>query len=128
MVVYLAEVEGGCVAGAGRRSPCNGSLGDASASVGTVSVVVKWMVRWAVSAEVNALQVVSVANTAVKLSPTGKLNAGMSDRAVIVRRAIEVPVATAEVPKSLSPPIPPVATVSSIRARASSDKRKIVKV
>ena len=57
MVVYPAEVEGGCVVGGGRRrpmwfqrpvsAPCNESLGDASASVergngeATISVVVE---------------------------------------------------------------------------------------
>ena len=95
----------------------------------TVTAVVKRMVRWAVSAEVVALHVVSVANTAVQLSPTGKLNAGMLagmlDGAVIVERAVEVLVTTADVLKSSSPPIPPVAPVapvSSIRAKASSEK------
>ena len=89
---------------------------------------------WAVE-ELDALEVVtgvpeivSVANTSVGLSATGKLNAGMLDRAVIVGRTVEVPVATAVVPNPSSPPIPPVAPVSSIRARALSDKWKVVNV
>lgn len=52
----------------------------------TATVVVKSMVRRAVSVELDALEVaagasevVSVANTSVNLSPTGKLNAGISD-------------------------------------------------
>ena len=76
----------------------------------------------------DALQIVSVANTAVKLSPTGKSNtgmlAGMLEGAVIVGRAVGVPVAIAEVHNPLSPPI----LLVSSRATALSDRRKVVKV
>ena len=58
-----------------------------------VTVVVKWVVRQAVSAEVDVLEVgtgmsevVGVANKSVKLSPTCRLNAGMSNRAGVFVR------------------------------------------
>ena len=141
VVVYPAEVEGGYVVGGKCRrpmwsqcpfsSPCNESLGWRKCQCregqrrGNSLRGCRVDDTWAMEVELDALEGVNVANTSVTLSPTGKLNAKMLDRAVIVGGAVQVPITTAEVPNPSSPLIPPVL---SIRARALSGQRKFTKV